>query len=68
MMNDTIHGQDFTTVIPPDDAADYELTSLTTRKNDNVNGYYLCNTCHISSMGSGKLNCFNCHTHGDGRF
>jgi hypothetical protein len=68
MMNDTIHGTDFSTVIPPDDAADYELTTLTARRNDNVNSYYLCNTCHTSSMGSGKPNCFDCHTHGDNRF
>jgi len=67
LMNDTIHGTDFTTVIPSDGAS-YELTSLTARKNDFVNSYYLCNTCHSSSMGSGKLNCFDCHTHGDNRF
>jgi len=67
LMKDTIHGTDFTTVIPSDGGA-YELTTLTLKKdNKPVNGYYLCNTCHVSSMGN-VSNCFRCHTHGDGRF
>jgi len=67
MMNDTIHGTDFSTVIPSDGPS-YEVTTLTARRNDEVNSYFLCNTCHNSSMGSGKSNCFDCHTHGDNRF
>lgn len=67
MLNDTIFGVDFTTLIPSDGAS-YELTNLTSRKNDFVNGMFWCNTCHTGSMGSGKPNCFDCHTHGDGRF
>jgi predicted CXXCH cytochrome family protein len=72
MINDTIHGTDFSTVIPSDGPS-YELTTLTSKgsknfDNDEVNSYYLCNTCHSSSMGSGKANCSDCHTHGDNRF
>jgi hypothetical protein len=60
-------GTDFATH-PSADATPLELTSLTVRRDDTVNGYNLCNTCHTSSMGAGKPNCFDCHTHADNRF
>ena len=73
-MKDTIVGTDWTTVIPSDGPL-YEITTLQSRgtknppfDNDEVNSYYLCNTCHTASMGSGKPNCFDCHTHDDSRF
>jgi hypothetical protein len=64
---DEVLGTDFSTSIPPD-GTPAELTSLTVRRDDTVNAYYWCNTCHVASMGSRKANCFECHTHADGRF
>lgn len=69
-MKQVITAKDGVTQVPADDAQglNYEVTTLTARRNDNVNSYYLCNTCHTSSMGSGKQNCSDCHVHSDNRF
>ncbi len=73
-MKQTITAADGATPIDADDGQlqFYEISTLLSKKQtpnqDNVNSYYLCNTCHVSSMGSGKPNCSNCHTHSDGRF
>lgn len=62
-----VYGKDGVTQIPAD--ARTGLTPLdpiqvTTLNNVLLtNGYYFCNTCHTSSMGSGKSNCFGCHYH-----
>jgi len=65
---DTVYSKDGVTPIPSDGAGlDYFLTDNNVRT-PAVNGYEWCNTCHTSSMGDKKSNCFDCHYHGSGRF
>jgi hypothetical protein len=71
LMNDTVFGTDFSTIIPTTGTSGgYEITSQTTKKAQGgapVVGYDYCNTCHTGSMGT-YPNCFKCHVHNDGRF
>lgn len=48
---------------PPANSFSYEVTSINVSTSD-INGYNWCQTCHVSSMGSNKTNCFACHYHG----
>ena len=48
----------------PTDAGgfNYEITSQTNASS--IGSYDWCQTCHISSMGDKKSNCYDCHYHG----
>jgi hypothetical protein len=63
-----VYGPDGVTQIPADARAGrspLDPVQVTTLDNNMLtNGYYFCNTCHVSSMGSSKSNCFSCHYHG----
>jgi len=61
--HETILSKDGTTPVPSDGGAGYTLTDNSV-KSPPVNGYNWCNTCHTSSMGDKKDNCFACHYHG----
>jgi len=61
--DDVIYSLDGTTPVPSDGASGYSITDNSI-KSTPVNGYDWCNTCHTSSMGDKKDNCFACHFHG----
>lgn len=61
---ETVLSFDGSTPVPSDgDPNPYEITNNNSQ-DLTINGYNWCDTCHTSSMGSGKSNCFSCHYHG----
>jgi hypothetical protein len=61
---DTVMSFDGSTAVPSDGDPDPYYITNNNIQDFTINGYNWCNTCHTSTMGSGKSNCFACHYHG----
>lgn len=61
-LKDIVTATNGVTAVTSDGGAGYTLISNNVA-NTAVQGYDWCNTCHVSSMGSTRANCFDCHFH-----